>query len=172
MPQGSVLGPTLWNLLYDDVLRLQLGEHVRLIAYAGDIVMIIDANHTEEINHLITMAADAVGRWMEENELQLAPEKTELVILKGHCNKKKQIVAEIMGNQIQPSKTLKYLGVVIGQGTTFGQHISYVSGKAEKTIAALMGITRNIGGPSSQTRTLLYGVVQSIILYVSPVWAD
>lgn len=65
---------------------------------------------------------------MEENELQLASEKTKLVILKGH-GKNKEIFAEIMGNQIQPSKTLKYLGVVIGQVTTYGQHINYVNGK-------------------------------------------
>lgn len=44
VPQGSVLGPTLWNILYDDVLRLQLGKNANLIAYADDIAMIVHSN--------------------------------------------------------------------------------------------------------------------------------
>lgn len=34
VPQESVLGPTLWNLLYDDLLRLCEEEGIELIAYA------------------------------------------------------------------------------------------------------------------------------------------
>lgn len=67
---------------------------------------------------------------------------------------------------------MKYLGVMLGQGMTFGQHIKYVTEKAETRTVALRKITRNIGGPSSQKRILLYGVIQSVILYAAPVWAE
>lgn len=41
VPQGSVLGPLLWNVMYDDLLRMDMpgnvrGSRVSLIAFADD----------------------------------------------------------------------------------------------------------------------------------------
>lgn len=36
VPQGSVLGPMLWNLAYDSVIRMRMLKHCRLICYADD----------------------------------------------------------------------------------------------------------------------------------------
>jgi len=36
VPQGSVLGPTLWNILYDGLLRTQLPSGVEYLAFADD----------------------------------------------------------------------------------------------------------------------------------------
>ena len=35
VPQGSVIGPSLWNMLYDDVMKTEVPE-VSFIWYAGD----------------------------------------------------------------------------------------------------------------------------------------
>jgi hypothetical protein len=43
VPQGSILGPTLWNLYYDGVLRLQMPEGVQVIGYADDLAVIASA---------------------------------------------------------------------------------------------------------------------------------
>ncbi|GBP21569.1 Retrovirus-related Pol polyprotein from type-1 retrotransposable element R1 2 [Eumeta japonica] len=39
-PQGSVLGPTLWNILMDNSLRLPQSDGVRLVAYANDTALL------------------------------------------------------------------------------------------------------------------------------------
>ncbi|XP_033212190.1 uncharacterized protein LOC117169792 [Belonocnema kinseyi] len=41
VPQGLVLGPTLWNTQYDDLLRLELPKGVVLVGFADDIAMCI-----------------------------------------------------------------------------------------------------------------------------------
>ncbi|KAK9746512.1 hypothetical protein QE152_g6039 [Popillia japonica] len=35
VPQGSVLWPTLWNVVYDGVLRIQMPEGVWTVAYTN-----------------------------------------------------------------------------------------------------------------------------------------
>lgn len=40
VPQGSVLGLTIWNFFYDELLRVALPDEVELIAYADDIAIV------------------------------------------------------------------------------------------------------------------------------------
>ena len=40
VPQGSLLGPLLFNVALDDVFRLHLSPGTRLNSYADDIVLI------------------------------------------------------------------------------------------------------------------------------------
>ena len=40
VPQGSVLGPLLWNIMYDGVLRLQLPNGTTIVGFADDIAIV------------------------------------------------------------------------------------------------------------------------------------
>lgn len=52
----------------------------------------------------------------------------------------------------------------------FGVHIQKAKEKAEKSLSALTGLMPNVGGPTYWR--LLCGVMESIILYGSPIWAE
>jgi len=39
--QCSVLGPTLWNKLYDDLLRVRLPEGENYLAFADEVAIIV-----------------------------------------------------------------------------------------------------------------------------------
>lgn len=170
VPQGSVLGPTLWNILYDGVLDLDLIDGVTSFAYADDLLIVVEAEDRRDLMYKTNETLEVVVAWMREHGLEVAPNKTEAAILRGP-RKRDDIRFNIMGKSVAPKKELRYLGVVLSDKLNFGPHIRSVVEKAESSLASLSRIMPNVGGPSSRRREILYGVVQSQMVYACPAWA-
>jgi hypothetical protein len=171
VPQGSVLGPTLWNVLYDGVLELELPEGLRLIAFADDLAVLVTAKTEQELMSLANYALERVVGWMEETGLKLAVQKTEAVLLVGK-RRPGNVKFQIGGEEILPVTSLKYLGVRMDRAMTFVPHVEEVAAKAEKMVAVLGRIMPNMKGPGSSRRKLLSAVVHSRLLYGAAGWAD
>lgn len=169
VPQGSILGPTLWNILYDGLLSTEAGEEVRLIAYADDLALLVRARKEEELIRRVNHALSKVDGWMSINGLRLAPEKTEALMLVG-MRRPKNISFSLRGTKITPGKTIRYLGIVLDKSLTFGPHVLQACQKAEKSAEAFSRILPNVGGPGGAKRKILAQVVNSILLYGSPIW--
>lgn len=45
--QGSILGPELWNISYDDILKIEMSDNAHHSGYADDTVLLIPARTTE-----------------------------------------------------------------------------------------------------------------------------
>ena len=48
-PQGSVLGPLLWNIQYDEIINRIQSRYPNTVAYADDMLIIIGADTTQDI---------------------------------------------------------------------------------------------------------------------------
>lgn len=72
VPQGSVLGPLLSNLMYDGVLRLVLPKGVKIIiGFADDIVVVSDTKTYSRSNK------------QQTSQPRLADQKTGLILVTG-----------------------------------------------------------------------------------------
>lgn len=74
------------------------------------------------------MCLEQISRWMQDHGLALAPHKTEALIMKGK-RKRDHISFILEGVRIVPTKTVKYLGVVIDERRTFGAHVQSATKK-------------------------------------------
>lgn len=169
VPQGSVLGPLLWNILYDQVLALRLTEGATSIAYADDLALMVEATDDRELEFRVNESLARINTWMDRTDLTIAPQKTKAIILKGP-RKRDHVQFEILGTRVVPVRQLKYLGVILDDRLTFGKHVKQTVEKAQVKMAALTRILPNIGGPSGPKREVLCGVIQSTVLYGAPVW--
>lgn len=56
VPQGSVLGPFLWNVMYDGIFEIDLPEKVHLIGYADDVAIIGTHRDSERLTQNLNVA--------------------------------------------------------------------------------------------------------------------
>lgn len=169
VPQGSVLGPTLWNVLYDEVLGLDLTRDATTIGFADDLALVVGAESSDLLVANANECLHRISTWMRDHSLVLAPEKTEAVILKGRRNRD-YVSFNLDGETIGLRPSTKYLGVTVDDRGTFKKHVGAVAAKAESRVASLNRIMPNLGGPSSGKRAVLCSAMHNILLYGAPVW--
>lgn len=167
VPQGSVLGPFLWNVMYDGLLNMELPKGAKLIGYADDIAL-INIQPTSELIQIV--GNDSLRRcshWLRKHGLQLAAHKTEAILV---TNKRKFIPPRLRQQDVDItlSKSLCYLGVQLDDKLNFCQHIKNIRNKAIRTATTLARLMPNIGGPRQHTRRLINSVVYSQLLYAAP----
>lgn len=170
VPQGSVLGPTLWNVAYDGVLREELPEGARSIAYADDLAIIVTARSLKELEEISNCALRAISDWCKRNTLKLVPEKTEAVML---LKRRKETLPAIFldGHKIQVAKSARYLGVFLETDLRGGAHLQKVTARAIRAATSIARILPRTYGASESQRRTLATVAESIALYAAPVWA-
>lgn len=171
VPQGSILGPTLWNIMYDDVLNTEfMDDGVELIAYADDLAILVTAKDQKSLEAKTNNSLEMINEWMIENHLELAPQKCEVLPLNG--KKPLPNLNIVLGSQtLKVAKQARYLVVILDSRLSNTPHIDHVINKATKTIGCLSRLMPRCKGASEKQRRLLATVADSIVMYGAPVWA-
>ncbi|CAB0043185.1 unnamed protein product [Trichogramma brassicae] len=66
VPQRSDLGPILWNVMYDAVLRLNLRGNVKIVGFADDIALVAVAKNLWQIEYNLSSAIEQVRCALQE----------------------------------------------------------------------------------------------------------
>lgn len=173
VPQGSVLGPLLWNIGYDWVLRGVMVRGVSLTCYADDTLVLARGRNHREAAYLATAGVAHVVHRIRASGLEVALHKSEALVFHGPRNAPPlgtQI--SVGGTSITIESTMKYLGLVLDSRWKFEEHFRRLAPKLVATAGALGRILPNLGGAGSVCRRLYIGVVRSMALYGAPIWAD
>lgn len=168
VPQGSVLGPILWNVFYDKIISMNI-PNTSIRGFADDIALQITGANKELVELNIELALMMVTNEMRRLGLAVAPEKTEAIILSAPRSVQK-VTINMQGHRTETGEAMKYLGVWLQRDMRAQTHIDRLAGKAEMRIHTI-GRLMKIDGPVLQPARKMYGaVIYSQILYAAPAW--
>ncbi|KAJ4443296.1 hypothetical protein ANN_04964 [Periplaneta americana] len=164
-PQGSCCSPGLWNILYDDLLQMDLPNDCQLIAYADDALVLITADNINCIENKANETLTSISKWGKDNKLQFNPLKTKALLITRKRNYDLPHIQMDM-KDIDIVETLLYLGVTLDKRMSFKAHIDSLVTKSHQFQSALHRATRPTWGLSPDIlRTIYHGAFEPLILY-------
>ena len=177
VPQGTILGPLLWNSFIDDlnppVATLKYADDTTLYtALRKDEVTITDSTSlkaTVTPNHnRLQEAATYAAEWCHSNKMTLNTAKSSMLTF----TLRKKITAEpivINGSAVSEDKTSKLLGVILDQNLKFSHHVDAAIDKARPTFHAIIHLRK--AGVATNSLLLFYKArVIPLLTYAAPSW--
>ncbi|CAB0040049.1 unnamed protein product [Trichogramma brassicae] len=136
VPQGSVLGLILWNVIYDTILHLRLDRGELIVGFVDDIDVVTVTGTTHEVEDLLSCAIARVLDALWGLGLETANNKTEALLISK--NRKLETITIVVGDIfITSSPCIHYLGLQLDTRLTFNEHFKVASEKASRVNSTL-----------------------------------
>ena len=134
VPQGSILGPLLFNIYICDMFYFL--ENYDIANYADDTTPFsVKQNHDLVVEDLQNSSA-ILFKWLKDNYMKINTDKSHLIM-----SRNKSIVAKIDEFDIQSENQQELLGIVIDSNLTFEDHVSKICKKASQKLNALARVS-------------------------------
>ncbi|XP_050563633.1 uncharacterized protein LOC126913011 [Spodoptera frugiperda] len=169
--QGSIAGPTFWNLILDSLLQKVSSRGIHCQAFADDVVLVISDHTTGPLQQAANEILDIVSEWGAQNKLRFAAHKTNAMVL---TKKLKYDLPELYmsGTRLNLVQEVKLLGLIIDHKLTFNAHVSATCKKAADIYKQLACAARVTWGLNRDIiRTIYVSVVEPIVMYAASAWA-
>lgn len=170
VPQGSVLGPCLFNVVMSNVHKIAYNKDINLISYADDVILVAGINQNEDLQiRQINETVLTINTSLNSARLTFNSQKTQCILFsnkKDRTQIKDKLESKIMinGEKINIQSFIKYLGVIIDDQLNFGKHIEYITSKIMKYFNLFRALYGNKYGLNFKSRKILY---QAIFLAIT-----
>ena len=134
VPQGSVLGPLLFLIYFNDSASEQLNLGTNITMYADDLLLHREINCPED--HLkLQQDVNKIANWINENKLTLNSKKCKYMIVSRCCGRSApSCTPTLNGQPLDRVHQYKYLGVLLIDDLTWSIHISEITSKARRIV--------------------------------------
>lgn len=183
IPQGSILSPTLYNILVNDMNEVL--QHSRILIYADDTtIFTIHKDPNTAFEHL-QQDFNNITKWCHDNKILINSEKSKLMhirvthhvstVYKLKCHKEQCLHDNIPNDCpcntfIKQTPTHKYLGLTIDEHHKMNSHILNVIKSLRLSLPTFYNLNYFL---DTKTYFIIYkALIESTIRYALPAWGN
>ena len=164
IPQGSILGPTLFNIFINDML-ISVKDY-NVYNYADDNTVSYECDSSIELARILETCGDTMTEWFTNNGMQANPDKYQAIVFGNKTELPKCF--SVKGKEVKCIDHVRLLGVEIDRGLKFDLHISDICKKASRQINAIMRLCYTL---DTDVKEKIYSAfIKSTFSYCPVVW--
>ena len=161
VPQGSVLGPELYNINSNDLFLFLLLE---IANYADDNSPFTVAPTIQKVLSNLELESTSLLSWIRNNGLKENLDKFHLLL----SDPNEEFMIKVGKHEIKNSKSQKLLGIEIDNKLTFNEHVASICTKASQKLHALSRVSNFM--TLSQRKVIMKSFIFSQFGYCPLVW--
>ena len=169
LPQGSVLSPTLFLIMINDMFEdiSKISPHIKYSLFADDIAIWFTHPCVDRAHTFIQLALTHVQAWCNAWGLQISPSKSAgLVFTNQPVFLTPRLPLMINNETIKYVKQYKYLGITLNQNLSFTAHFDDLRQRCSRRLNIMKCITGKEWGSDRHTLLQLYkSIIRPILDY-------
>jgi len=168
VPQGSVLGPLLFNIYVND-LCLCL-THANHILYADDTTLYIIGNNRKSLLNQMNYDLNNLSMWFSANKLALNTNKTIYIVFSDKYIDTTNFKLSIDDKQLMQVTTTKFLGIYMDSHLTWETHLNHISKKLTTGLYVLNSLKNIL--PSCNLLMIYSSIMHCHLNYGCILWGN